>query len=107
MFWSVTPQSAGAAVSGRDFGRQGVARRLDYSHGCAVQVPVAPAVSAVLAYLWCLDGTGCGVVRVWCLGWMHVLHLLGGCFSGLVPRCQPSLVGWHFLCVCAFGGFLL
>ena len=39
--------------------------------GALCGVPVAPAVGTVLASL-CLGGTGCGVMRVWCLGWMHV-----------------------------------
>ena len=35
------------------------------------------------------------------------LTLVDGCFLRFVPRCQPALVRWRFLCVCAFGGFLL
>ena len=33
--------------------------------------------------------------------------LLGGCCLRLVQHCWHALVGWRFLCVCAFGGFLL
>ena len=91
----------------RDFGI--LPRRLDFSRGCAVQVPVAPAVGAMLAYL-CLVPWWHRVRSDACMvSWLDACAAAGpGCYVlGLVQRCWPALVGWRFLCVCAFGGFLL
>ena len=48
----VTSQRAPALRCGRDFGRRGLPWRLNFSCVSAAQVPVAPAVGAVLPYLW-------------------------------------------------------
>ena len=36
-----------------------------------------------------------------------IMPWLRGYFLGLAPLCQSALVVWYFVCVCAFGGFLL
>ena len=90
---------------GMILGAGGLPRRLDFSCVCAGRVPIAPAVGAVLPYLCLVPWWR----RVWCDA--CVVSWLDACTASLDERllfaAHAALSGWRFLCVRAFGGFLL
>ena len=98
------PQPRNSVPAQRSLSSWGLNRRLDFSRGCAVRVPVAPTVRAVQAYLlpWWHRVRADACVVCWldaCVGPGWGVAFLGSCsvvgprwWAGVSYPCVPSVV---------------
>ena len=89
-------------------GAGGLPRRLNFSCMYAGQVPVVPEEGAVLAHLYLVPWWHRALGGVCEVSWLAASIGLAGALLLVVRAALLACVGGPaFLCVCAFGGFLL